>query len=173
MIDAIRSAFDETTAQSGPAATWVRPYDEDADPAIHQFVIFLKPEVTDLANGLDMNAVIGIVREELERWSVDIGAIRVLNGDYLAEKRIMHAHYGVINQISTQGPRCAPVPRPGARLHRTGPDQHQRQFRHRETRWRNLWPHPGRAFQVLYYFESFSSLPTGPLYHPGQRHHRH
>ena len=103
MIDAIRRAFDETTAQAGPAATWVRPYGEDADPAIHQFVLFLKPEVTDLENGLDMNAVISIVWEELERWSVDIGAIRVLNGDYLAENRIMHAHYGVINQISTQG----------------------------------------------------------------------
>jgi hypothetical protein len=103
MIDTIRTAFDQTTAQSGSAATWIRPYTDDAGPSDHQFVLFLKPEVTDVANGLDLNAILGIVLEELDRWNVNIGAVRALNGDYLAEKRIMHAHYGVINQISTQG----------------------------------------------------------------------
>ena len=103
MINDIKNHFDQTTATSGAADAWVKPFAGDAASSNHQFVMFLKPEVTDVTEGVKLEAILGLVFEELERFDVNIGAIRILNGDYLHDHRIMDQHYGVINAISKQG----------------------------------------------------------------------
>ena len=103
MIDDIRKLFDDTTGAEGAADAWVRPYLPDGDASQHQFVLFLKPEATAVKEGVNLNAILEVVFEEFNRFSVEINAIRILNGDYLADHHIMDQHYGVINAISKQG----------------------------------------------------------------------
>jgi hypothetical protein len=100
LFDALKNLV---TSPEGEAHAWVAPYTGGPDKPPHQFVLFLKPEVTDLAAGVKVDAVIRLILETLEDWEVQVGAQRVLRGDYLEKHRIMDGHYGVINGISHGG----------------------------------------------------------------------
>jgi hypothetical protein len=99
----IRKRFDDVTTASGPADAWVQPYGTIDSASDHQFVLFLKPEATAVKEGVDLDAILALAFEELNRFDVHIGAVRILNGDYLKDHQIMDRHYGVINAISKQG----------------------------------------------------------------------
>jgi hypothetical protein len=102
-IPTILEAFQKVTAEtSAPAAEWVSPFESGDKPA-HQFVFFIKPEATAVHDGVNLEALLGLVMGALEQHNVSCGAIRVLNGNYLAEHSIMDQHYGVINSISKGG----------------------------------------------------------------------
>lgn len=100
------------TLRSDPSRarhTWVRPYRAPADPDRHQLAFFLKPEVMYLGGRVDVPSVIELALQELEKAGFEMGAVRLVNGAYLREHRIMDAHYGVLNTISKQG-RAAITP---------------------------------------------------------------
>jgi len=104
MIEDICSSFLDVISTEGQSKSkWVKPYNKPGDTSINQFVLFLKPEATALHEGVNINAVLQLITKSLLEHNVEIGAVRVLNGNYLNESGIMAAHYGVINSISTKG----------------------------------------------------------------------
>nr|MDA3872883.1 hypothetical protein [Kiritimatiellia bacterium] len=82
---------------------WVRPYEAPKADAAHQFVLFLKPEVTAVHEDVDVQGVLKLILERLTAFEVSVHAIRVLPASYLAKHSILDQHYGVINAISKQG----------------------------------------------------------------------
>jgi hypothetical protein len=82
---------------------WIRPYVKGEACGGHQFVLFLKPEVTAVHLGVDTPAITKMVLERLTAFEVTVHAMRALPASYLAAHDIMDQHYGVINAISKQG----------------------------------------------------------------------
>ena len=82
---------------------WIRPYAKGDCTGAHQFVLFLKPEITALHLGIDVPGVIRLVLERLTSFEVSVHAMRALPSSYLAANNIMDQHYGVINKISKEG----------------------------------------------------------------------
>ncbi len=79
------------------------PYTPPDSPTIHQLVLFVKPEATDVRSGVDVTQVLRIVFGSLQEHDVTVRAVCVLAGPFLRERRIMEAHYGVINTLSRCG----------------------------------------------------------------------
>lgn len=104
MNQALLDAFRRATDPQSPQDVWVSPYASPASPGIHQFVLFLKPEVTATHDGVNLPAVLDLVLSHLHGFGVDIAAARALPAAYLDTHAIMDNHYGVINRISKQGP---------------------------------------------------------------------
>jgi hypothetical protein len=84
------------------AETTLQKYDSTGSEA-HEAVFFLKPELTS-EPGVDLRAVLELVNDQLGRFSVRVGGIRVLGSQYLRQYNIIDQHYGVINAISRKGP---------------------------------------------------------------------
>lgn len=81
----------------------VVPYTPPESPTIHQLVLFVKPEATDVRSGVDVGQVLRIVFDILQERHVTVRAVCVLPGPFLRERRIMEAHYGVIHALSRRG----------------------------------------------------------------------
>jgi nucleoside diphosphate kinase len=99
-------AVGELTRAKGAAERWVVPLGEDHAEGRNHFVLFLKPEVLDIREGVDVEAILQLVQAALEKHGVRTGAVRVLNGHYLGRYHIMEEHYGVINRASRLGERA-------------------------------------------------------------------
>lgn len=69
----------------------------------NEFVIFLKPEVTDTARGVDVDGVVDLLVKLLGEFDVSVSRARIVNGAFMGQNEIMDAHYGVINRISKTG----------------------------------------------------------------------
>lgn len=93
--------FESALAQQ--TQQWVKPYEPPGADTAHQFVLFLKPEVTAVHEGVDVQAVLKLILERLTAFEASVHAIRVLPASYLAKHSILDQHYGVINAISKQG----------------------------------------------------------------------
>lgn len=103
MKQALLDAFARATDPQNPAQSWVTPYSPPTRTDTHQFVLFLKPEVTAVHDGVRLDAVLDLVMEHLDRFGVEIHAARALPAADLEAHAIMDNHYGVINRISKQG----------------------------------------------------------------------
>jgi hypothetical protein len=95
---------------------WIRPYVKGDTCGGHQFVLFLKPEVTAMHLGVDTPAITKMVLERLTSFEVSVHAMRALPASYLATHHLMDQHYGVINAISQQG-EAALTPAAREKLH--------------------------------------------------------
>jgi len=82
---------------------WIRPIGHERLSARNHCVVFLKPEVLAIHDGVRVEAILELVLSSLRAHAVKTGAVRVLNGPYLGRHRIMEAHYGVINRVSRIG----------------------------------------------------------------------
>ncbi len=93
----------ETFSQSSDSqsALWASPYQADPTDTAHQFVLFLKPEIT--GPGAQVSAILEMVLERCAAFDVSINAARALPASILEQHNIMGRHYGVINAISRQG----------------------------------------------------------------------
>jgi nucleoside diphosphate kinase len=98
----IIKAFEEVT-QGGKSHVWVRPFHPLEKQGLHQFIFFLKPEATAAHEGVNVPAVLDLATKTLQDAGIEIGAVRVLSGDYLDRYGIMGEHYGVISAISRSG----------------------------------------------------------------------
>lgn len=85
------------------AERWIRPVGEVEPAGSNHFVLFMKPELLAVDDDVNVEAALELVLSALKKHAVEIGAIRVLNGRYLARHRIMEEHYGVINRVSRLG----------------------------------------------------------------------
>ena len=99
----ILRAVSELTETKEAGERWIRPIGRERLSALNHCVVFLKPEVLAIHNGVRVEAVLELVLSSLRAHAVKTGAVRVLNGPYLGRHRIMEAHYGVINRVSRLG----------------------------------------------------------------------
>eukprot|EP00906_Rhabdomonas_costata_P008419 RCo012001 len=100
LVDKVVVALQQIDTLKVPEVTVV-PYTLAAKADAHQFAFFFKPEVT--GPGVDFAAVMHAAVGILQAHGCTIGAVRVLEGSYLAENDLMSQHYGVINQVARRG----------------------------------------------------------------------
>ncbi len=100
--DIIKVATDLGTTRQ-PADEWLVPLGEREPDKRNHFVLFMKPELLAVADGVKLNAVLDVIGAALRKYGVETGAVRALNGPYLARHKIMEEHYGVINRASRLG----------------------------------------------------------------------
>lgn len=96
----------EAVLQRAPAAVdqvWVARKEAVHETDVNQLIVFLKPEVTAISQGVRLERILDTLRSLLDRHSVEVGAVRVVNGRFLERARLMRKHYGVINTISRLG----------------------------------------------------------------------
>jgi nucleoside diphosphate kinase len=99
-------AVSEVSGAKGPAEKWICPIAEEPPKGRNHFVLFLKPELLGVGDGVEVEAILQLFLDALRRYAVNVGAIRVLNGPYLGRYSIMEEHYGVINRASRLGEKA-------------------------------------------------------------------
>ncbi len=67
---------------------------------IHEFLFFIKPEITVKSREIDLNAILKLVFEKFIQYDVQVKDIRMLAASYLEKQDIIARHYGVINSLS-------------------------------------------------------------------------
>jgi len=90
-------------AAERPSERWIRRLGSGQVSAPNHFVLFLKPEVLAVEDGVKVDGVLELILSTLRVNAIKTGALRILNGPYLGHFRIMEAHYGVINRASRLG----------------------------------------------------------------------
>lgn len=103
LIDEIAQSLLKLTRSSDVGDEWVRGQQGVSPEYSHQAVLFLKPEVTAVDSGVNVQQVLRIVLDSLAGHDAQVGSIRLLNSEYLRRHEIMDRHYGVINRISKEG----------------------------------------------------------------------
>lgn len=99
----ILRAVSDLTETKEAGERWIRPIGHERLGARNHCVVFLKPEVLAIHDGVRVEAILDLVLSSLRARAVKTGAVRVLNGPYLGRHRIIEAHYGVINRVSRMG----------------------------------------------------------------------
>lgn len=99
----IPSVVSELATAKEPRSNWIRPLERVSRSALNHAVLFLKPEVLAIDQGVQVDSILELVGAAVRSHAIEIGAVRVLNGPYLARHRIMEGHYGVINRVSRKG----------------------------------------------------------------------
>ena len=103
-------AVTELGAAERPAQQWLVPLGEHEPDKRNHFVLFIKPELLAVREGAKLGPILDLIGAVLRTYGVETGAIRVLNGPYLARHKIMEEHYGVINRASRLGRSALSVP---------------------------------------------------------------
>lgn len=75
------------------------------DPAAatgkNEFLFFIKPEITLPADSIQLENILDLVQEKIERFGLTIHNVKVLSAKYLEQYNIIAQHYGVINKIAS------------------------------------------------------------------------
>jgi len=101
--DIVKAYQEVTSKDSKTHSKWVKPYSFNKDNKDkHQFIFFFKPEVTSNQD-VKLDKILDHALEALHKAGVEVGAIRVIAGDYLEKNNVMVEHYGVISKISKEG----------------------------------------------------------------------
>lgn len=96
-------AVTELSAAGQPKSQWLVGLSTQKPVKRNHFVLFLKPELLNIRGGARLNPILDLIGAALEKFGVETGAVRALNGPYLARYKIMEQHYGVINRTSRLG----------------------------------------------------------------------
>ncbi|HBF88704.1 MAG TPA: hypothetical protein DDX39_08690 [Bacteroidales bacterium] len=70
----------------------------------HEFLFFIKPEITIADNNIKLNEILSFIFEKLNEYKLKIKDVNILSAKYLDKTNIMAQHYGIINQLS-QNPK--------------------------------------------------------------------
>lgn len=76
-------------------------YTSDGSPSRHEFLFFIKPEITQKDENIRVPAILGLMFERLRHFNFVIKEIRILGASYLEKHNIISQHYGVINAMSS------------------------------------------------------------------------
>jgi hypothetical protein len=106
----ILRAVGEVSGAERPAQEWLVPLGEREPDKRNHFVLFMKPELLAVREGAKLGPVFDLISSTLRKYGVETGAVRVLNGPYLARHKIMEEHYGVINRASRLGRAALSTP---------------------------------------------------------------
>lgn len=68
--------------------------------AQHEFLFFIKPEITLSSASIQLKDILELVFGKLDEFSLQIRDIRILTASYLQQYDIIAQHYGVINALS-------------------------------------------------------------------------
>ena len=71
-----------------------------SDEAKHEFLFFIKPEITLNIESINLRAVLEMMFNKLSLFKLAIKDIRLLGASYLEKHDIIARHYGVINALS-------------------------------------------------------------------------
>lgn len=74
--------------------------DEGTSDLLHEFLFFIKPEITVKSREIDLQSILKLVFEKLTRYQIQIKDISILAASYLEKQDIIARHYGVINALS-------------------------------------------------------------------------
>ncbi|HEX9882157.1 MAG TPA: hypothetical protein VGA65_06580 [Hyphomicrobium sp.] len=96
-------AVGELSHAEAAGERWIVPLGDEHAQGQNHFILFLKPEVLAIDDGVDVEAIVEVVQSALDEHAVRTGAVRVLNGQYLGRYNIIEEHYGVINRASRLG----------------------------------------------------------------------
>jgi|WetSurSiteA1Bulk_404760.scaffolds.fasta_scaffold00570_8 hypothetical protein len=66
----------------------------------HEFLFFIKPEITLKSDQINLEGILQLVLEKLSLYKLRITDIRILAASYLEKYNIIAGHYGVINALS-------------------------------------------------------------------------
>jgi hypothetical protein len=66
----------------------------------HEFLFFIKPELTQLAGGENFELILDMIFSKLDEFGLKIKKIIHLSASYLEKYDIIARHYGIINAIS-------------------------------------------------------------------------
>lgn len=66
----------------------------------HEFLFFIKPEITLLEDAAKLSAVLHMALEKMDAFGMRITDIRLMTATYLEKYDIIAQHYGVINALS-------------------------------------------------------------------------
>jgi len=69
----------------------------------HQFLIFLKPEILSLREGVNIEAVLEFIFDHYQKWGIHVEGVRVLSGAYLHQHNIISKNYETLHKISHNG----------------------------------------------------------------------
>jgi len=87
-------------AQEGKTSSEVIYFSfESAEPQ-HEFLFFIKPEITLQSDQINVEAILDLVFEKFGQYDFRIKDIRILTASYLEKYDIIAQHYGVINALS-------------------------------------------------------------------------
>jgi hypothetical protein len=103
--EALYEALEEVLSHKDgtPQSYWLRYYEASDNALANEALFFLKPEATDPDSGVHTKEIIQMTLDAYEHWGFQVGAVRIINTDYLKHYQIMEKHYGVINKISRIG----------------------------------------------------------------------
>lgn len=73
---------------------------EDAMEYHHEFLFFIKPEITLLSEESHLQAILELTFGKLKEFELRIRDIRIMAASYLEKHDIIARHYGVINTLS-------------------------------------------------------------------------
>lgn len=82
------------------------PFEPATDMRLLEGVLFLKPEATDLAGGVDVAQALELVNTYIEDWRLQVAGLSIMGAAYLKGHDIIARHYGALNSISRQGERA-------------------------------------------------------------------
>jgi hypothetical protein len=71
-----------------------------SDEAKHEFLFFIKPEITLNIESINLKVILEMMFNKLDQYKLTIKDIRLLGASYLEKYDIIARHYGVINALS-------------------------------------------------------------------------
>ncbi|MGM0756566.1 MAG: hypothetical protein ACQEUO_10615 [Bacillota bacterium] len=101
VIDAVHACVNTQE----PLTVTIQPYEikKHQDVNQHHVLIMLKPELTNINQGVQLDRILDELLNRLANDDVEIGAVRVLSSLYLKEEKILENQYGMLNRISRNG----------------------------------------------------------------------
>jgi hypothetical protein len=75
------------------------------DEALHEFLFFIKPEITLPSKQINVEALLDLVFKKLSTYKLRVKDSRLLSASYLENFDIIAGHYGVINALSRDARR--------------------------------------------------------------------
>lgn len=69
----------------------------------NEYLLFLKPEITQPSDTIRLEAVIDLLLQQMDAFGLVIHDVRILAASYLEAFNLIDQHYGVISLVSNQG----------------------------------------------------------------------
>jgi hypothetical protein len=84
-----------------------KPLFKSSMPSIgkNQWLFFIKPEITKVSGTVKIESIVDLIVDKLEAWNFNIQEVSLLSAEYLGQYDLIRQHYGVIDEVATNGVR--------------------------------------------------------------------
>jgi hypothetical protein len=97
ILNTLKTAIVE--AQNG-LKTKKELYNNNSITGKNEFLFFIKPEITIQSDKINLDAILTLILNKIDKYGMGIRNIQVIPAHYLKEHNIIAQHYGVINSIA-------------------------------------------------------------------------